>query len=85
MAESIEQQIKRLKAEYEEASSALSRAEGSLESDMARLKEDFNLTSIQAAEKEIQKFTDKKEKVEQELQKELQLIDDLLNGTPDED
>lgn len=64
-------QYRRLKAKVEEATAAAARAEGALEQQMKKLKEDFGCESVGDAEELLVALKEKEERLEDEYEGEL--------------
>ncbi len=72
-----EQQLLKLKKDIEDLDRQISRDEGVLEQMEKELK-DKGFQDLEAVEKEIQKLTDQEKKLEQELDKQVQEIRELM-------
>ena len=82
MAETVEQKLKRLKGIFEEKSTTLARAEGSLQSDMERLKTEHGFSETTEAEAELATLQEKIEDLETALGEELETLEAALSVEP---
>ena len=80
MAESTEDRVRRLKKQYEDKSAALERATGTLQAGMKRLKEEFECSSVEAAQKKLAALGTEREKLQTALNETLTDLEEALSG-----
>jgi len=80
MTETIEDKARRLKKQYEDKSAALERATGTLQAGMKRLKEEFECSSVEAAQKKLAALGTVQEKLQTALNETLAELEEALNG-----
>lgn len=80
MAELIEERVRRLKKQFEDKSAALERATGTLQAGMKRLKDEFECSSVENAQKKLAALGTEREKLQTALNETLVELEEALNG-----
>lgn len=70
------EEYQQLKRKSEKAKSDVARAEGALEQQMKKLKDDFNCDSIVEAEELLTQFENEEKQAEEQYEKELSMFKD---------
>lgn len=68
MPDDVEKKIQTYKSELQKAKSERDRLQGSLDTVMKRLKQEFSVSTIEEAEEKLKKWKIEKEKLEKDLQ-----------------
>lgn len=78
--ETFEQKLKRLKGQYEKDKTELAKAEGSLESAMERLKNEFKYKSIDEAKEALESMNTQLETMQTSIETILDSLSEVIDG-----
>ena len=73
----IEQELKELESEIAQCKSDLSKAEGSIETLMKRLKDEEGINSLEEAEETIKKLNEEAESIKAEIEAKLKKLKEI--------